>query len=521
MRKFTLKEFIEKARLIHGNKYDYSKTIYVTKRDKVTITCPIHGDFVQCAGHHVRGQGCPECGKIKAKLRNGEYKNSRKNILTFKDDIKNIFGDKYEVIGEYINNKTKIELYCKEKNKDGIEHGSFFARPDSLMQGHGCKHFKNGKIYKEKFIKKYGDKYDYSYIVDDMYYDAKDVIKIICKEHGPYEQKIKNHLTKCGCPECGKEKISRSKKLSFNIVKERLTTICEGKFTYNINDYINTNTPFPLTCIKCGNTFKRDLNALQTNDSCPFCNGKPRNRRYTTEEFIQLASTIHEYKYDYSKSVYKQHNEKLCVICHEKDRFGNEHGEFYVTPHSHISITKTGCPKCSGKYQKTTNDFINEANEMHDFYYDYSKTSYKNAKTKVCIICPEHGEFWQTPNGHLTGNGCPVCKQSKCERQIKKILKDNAINFIPQYKPTWLCNMSLDFFLPDKNIAIEVQGLQHYKPVKYWGGEITFQKVVERDKKKKTLCEENNVKLIYYSELKTDLPEDVIKNITDLLDILK
>jgi hypothetical protein len=57
----------------------------------------------------------------------------------------------------------------------------------------------------------------------------------------------------------------------------------------------------------------------------------------------------------------------------------------------------------------TTKDFILKAMTLYDGKYYYSKVEYINNHTKVCIICPEHGEFWQTPNSHLNGQGCPKC----------------------------------------------------------------------------------------------------------------
>ena len=137
-RRLTQEEFINRSNITHNNQYIYDKTIFKNIRTKVIITCPIHGDFEQTPKNHMNGQGCPECGKKQAQLRNGDYTNARKNITEFKEDINRLFGGKYEVIGDYINNKTKIELYCKERYKDGTEHGSFFARPDCLIQGHGC-----------------------------------------------------------------------------------------------------------------------------------------------------------------------------------------------------------------------------------------------------------------------------------------------------------------------------------------------------------------------------------------------
>lgn len=71
--------------------------------------------------------------------------------------------------------------------------------------------------------------------------------------------------------------------------------------------------------------------------------------------------------------------------------------------------------------RSTKENFITRANEIHNNKYDYSKVDYINNRTKTCIICPEHGEFWQTPDVHLRGCGCPVCRyiksSSKCRMQ--------------------------------------------------------------------------------------------------------
>lgn len=61
----------------------------------------------------------------------------------------------------------------------------------------------------------------------------------------------------------------------------------------------------------------------------------------------------------------------------------------------------------------TQEEFIRRAREVHGKKYDYSKVEYKNCETKVCIICPKHGEFWQTPSKHLCDRGCPKCKSQK------------------------------------------------------------------------------------------------------------
>lgn len=137
----------------------------------------------------------------------------------------------------------------------------------------------------------------------------------------------------------------------------------------------------------------------------------------------------------------------------------------------------------------------------------------------MCIICPIHGEFWQTPHLHLKGCGCPKCKSSRLENKIKLFLERNNIIYIYQYFPLFLRNgrthQSLDFYLPDYNIAIECQGMQHFKAVELFGGEEQLKKQKELDYNKKKLCEDNNIKVLYYSNYKYRT-DDVISKLSIL-----
>lgn len=122
----------------------------------------------------------------------------------------------------------------------------------------------------------------------------------------------------------------------------------------------------------------------------------------TFSKFVKDSIKIHGDRYDYSEVNYRDAHTKIKIYC-------KEHGEFYQEPNSHIK--GRGCPKCSGNSRKDTNSFIKEAINLNGDKYDYSKVAYINAHTKVKIICPIHGEFYQRPNGHLKGQGCPKCRK--------------------------------------------------------------------------------------------------------------
>lgn len=222
---------------------------------------------------------------------------------------------------------------------------------------------------------------------------------------------------------------------------------------------------------------------------------------------------MHGDKYDYSKVEYKNQLTEVCIIC-------PIHGEFWIKPKYHISKRKYGCHYCASYKTITTESFIERAKKVHGDKYDYSKTKYVKMEEKICIICPIHGEFWQTPHNHLKF-GCNKCRtmHSKMEDEIELLLLDNNINFIPQKTFDWLKykdNLFLDFYLPEYNIAIECQGEQHYNKFRWENDSSKLEIRQNRDKVKRFLCEElYNIKIIYYAKIKYD--ENIITDKNNLL----
>ena len=138
-------------------------------------------------------------------------------------------------------------------------------------------------------------------------------------------------------------------------------------------------------------------------------------RKLTTENFITRAKEMHGDKYDYSKSIYKGFNIRISIIC-------KVHGLFEQLPGNHLK--GFGCKRCAKQHTPTNEEFIEQAKNIHGDKYDYSNVDYKNAKTKVEIICPVHGPFEQTPDSHLSGRGCISCGGSK--KLTTEIFKDRG-----------------------------------------------------------------------------------------------
>ena len=191
----TTAEFIEEAKAIHKNKYNYSQVEYINKKTKVKIICPEHGTFEQVPSGHLQGQGCPKCSGNK-KLTTAE----------FIQEAKVIHGNKYNYSQvEYINSNTKVKIICSE-------HGVFEQTPKNHLQGKGCIKCAGQNKTTAEFIKeakeKHGNRYDYSQV---KYINSATKVKIICEEHGVFEQIPSNHLQGQGCPKCnfskGEQKI--------------------------------------------------------------------------------------------------------------------------------------------------------------------------------------------------------------------------------------------------------------------------------------------------------------------------
>ena len=307
-----------------------------------------------------------------------------------------------------------------------------------------------------------------------------------------------------------------SKKLTTEDFIKRAKEIHGNKYDYSKVEYINAHTKVCIICPEHGEFWQTPDNHCSKRNKCgcPKCFGKV----FKIEDFVKKAKEIHGDKYDYSKVEYKNSTTKICIIC-------PEHGEFWQTPNKHL--TGRGCPKCHEKNKKfykllTTEDFVKKAKSVHGDKYNYSKSEYKGNHIKVCIICPEHGEFWQTPANHLRFKGCSKCKSSHLQTKIRQLLIENKISFeeekIFNFFKNGKSHLSVDFYLPDYNIAIECQGIQHYKPTNF-GGKLSFEETnfnyelqIKRDKRKKELCEENGIKLVYIDYNEKNV-EDIIKNL--------
>lgn len=466
-----------------------------------------------------------------------------KTTEEFKKEIIDKYGDKYglsKVI--YKDSHTKILIRCKNCGNE------FSISPTNLLSGKGCPFCKYKKVAdakripKEQIIKRIEEtnhfNYDYSQFNVS---NQKEKGTVIChnkdkdgNEHGIFFKTAWHLIDGCGCPKCASEKL-RQKKInafneinnsgyeliqdSFKTVKQKALFVCQKHGTFTSKPYLI------LKGQKCPICLKEKQNKIKEDSY----NAKQAIKDNLLEKrklnFIERAMQIHGSKYDYSEVNYVNSITKVSIIC-------PDHGEFWQTPANHLQ--GKGCPKCVGK-NKTTDDFKKEATKIHNAKYDYSKVSYVSATLPVEIICPIHGSFFQTPNKHLSGEGCPACKMSHLENFVKNYLDIHNIRYIYQYKTDWLGLQSLDFYLPDYNTAIECQGRQHFTKDNYYFGakniDDEFNKTLNRDKIKNLKCSKNNVNILYFTNVKNidlSLPiynkiynkQNLFNNIDSMFEIL-
>ena len=285
-KRLTNEEFIEKAKLVHGNKYNYSKVNYIDTKTLVIITCQKHGDFKMKPNKHLSAkQGCPSCFK------ENKSKCQRKSCNDFIKQCKEVYGENtydYSTIN-YVNNCTNIQISCPK-------HGPFYKLPTVFLnRKSGCSLCKKenisksfAEIRKKIFIEKsnilHGNKYNYSKV---NYVNNKTKVIIDCPEHGEFLQTPRAHLCKGhGCPLCNESSLERNVRIILDKYKILYETQKTWEWlTYTSKQYVDFFLPDLKIIIECqgrqhfepSEFFNKDADLSKIQD-------RDRNKRKLCEE---------------------------------------------------------------------------------------------------------------------------------------------------------------------------------------------------------------------------------------------
>ena len=341
----TTEDFIEKAKAIHGDKYDYSKVNYVNYDTPVILICPTHGEFEILPKFHLRGDGCSLCSKEK------RIASCKKPQEQFIQEVIEKHGDRFDLSQVvYINNRTPVTVTCKKHNE------TFSIDPLLFLNSEFCcpKCRKEHKTKAtEQFIKEakevWGDTYDYS---ETVYVDSSTKVKIICPQHGPFYKNPGNHIhEKQGCPYCSKILINTASFIT------RALEIYGDEYDYSEVNVTDLYTPVKIICKEHGPFWRTPDEFINKKWDCPVCKEKrTHDRKFKSQEqFLKELYNIFGNAYDYSKVVYVDCYTPVELIC-------KEHGTFFKDP-LHLLNRQSGCPLCSiSKGELTINSTLTDLN---------------------------------------------------------------------------------------------------------------------------------------------------------------
>jgi len=333
--KITREQFVQRANILHGHKYDYSFVPNpLPKNDtKIPIICSKHKIiFYQFINVHLASRGCKKCGlenrkPTKPPMGTKEFVQRAKEKFHIEDYI-------YDKVN-YADIFTKVTIICKI-------HGSFEIVPHDFLRSKGCLScfLENRKTTLIDFINRSNEvhgnkKYDYSKV---KYSNNHIKVEIICSTHGSFFQRPLAHLKGQGCRQCSYDDRRDTKEIFINKAK----SIHGDVYTYSDIVYYNSKSKVAVTCKVHGN-FNILASSHLNGSGCSKCFNE--GRRLSTDDFVRRAIDIHKERYDYTKTEYTIAKNKVVVVC-------PSHGEFKISPGNHLC--GSGCPRCDESKGETT-----------------------------------------------------------------------------------------------------------------------------------------------------------------------
>ena len=318
-------------------------------------------------------------------------------------------------------------------------------------------------LTKEHFISeailKHGNKYDYSLV---NYKNTDTKVSIVCKEHGVFFQSPKNHKKGQNCPKCMTPEICGiNNRYTLEDFIKSAEKVYEKLYDYSKSIYIDHHTKLEILCKKHGRFYRTPSLHISEKYGCPRCRKEEQSYK-NSEIFFKKYKELCFNKYDLKNFKYTKSTVKSVAKC-------KIHGDFLITPTG--LLNNNDCPKCVienqiKKQTKPLATFLEIVNKLHNNKFDYSLiTEYKGSKSKVKIICPNHGIFEQIAASHLKGIGCVKCTlDKKINYNIKEINKEENKN-----KP-------LNFYVlnlySDKESFIKIGVTKNSLKVRYYGSKI-------------------------------------------------
>jgi hypothetical protein len=351
----------------------------------------------------------------------------------------------------------------------------------------------------------HGEKYDYHLLPKDI--KTLDRGTIICPIHGEFKQIMADHYGGKGCRECGKLIIAQKKLKTWDQFLFDARAKHDDRYTYPNQQYKGSEIDIIIVCSIHGSFPQRPANHL-SGAGCRHCGivANAANLRLTIKEVVDTSNAKHDYYYDYSL-ITNINNVKdyIDIIC-------PTHGIFSQQVYAHMD--GNGCNDCGNikrhnAHASTLDEMIVKANAIHHNKYSYPDQEYINGKTKIQIICPKHGSFWQTPNAHISKHkhGCPTCGNgARISAPCIMWLDLMGVPNDPEHRevrlPIGSGRKKADGFDPITNTVYEFYGdyyhgnLDKYDEDEDNGLGITYGELYEKTMKREKLIKQAGYKLI-------------------------
>ena len=287
-----------------------------------------------------------------------------------------------------------------------------------------------------------------------------------------------------------------SRRLTNSEFIKQAKAIHGNTYSYSNTRYVTNKQRLVVTCRLHGDFSQLPNNHLR-GAGCNKCGTKRTSQKKTIpyKEFLRRARIVHGDRYEYHGNNYVNMSTKTRITC-------RIHGDFWQLPDNHVS-KGSNCSRCgdtSVSICKTldTKYFIRMATEVHGDTYDYSQSKYKRMKARVLILCPTHGAFYQTPDKHLMGRGCPKCVSvvSKGEQRLADFLRE--FTTVIQSDKETIPPYEIDILLPEHNMGIEYNG-------NYWHSEAQHKRARTHLLEKQELCKNKGIRIIHVMEYEDEL----------------
>jgi len=195
------------------------------------------------------------------------------------------------------------------------------------------------------------------------------------------------------------------RKLTTEEFVEKAKAVHGCNYDYSLVKYISLETTIKIICYKCNKIINQNPTSHLRGSGCKLCsmNKVGEQKRLSQDDFVRVAKNIHGNLYDYTNTKYIKNRGKIKIFCNNCNDY------FHQIAANHLA--GSGCGKCYNKQRRSNfESFKEKAIKIHSNEYNYPKGSYTTNHDKISIVHIKCGfEFFQTPNAHLAGNGCPKC----------------------------------------------------------------------------------------------------------------